>query len=269
MYLARVLPLPTWVIARINGLIWPFLWGSRIETVSRNTCYLPFKSGGIGLSNLLLKSQALKLAAMVKILDFPVDTNFFLCKYFVGRRLSTLRSQWAFLRDNSVPSAILPTPFYLGCLDTLAKIGSCELISKRIYASLLSLSSSPPVLPRQWSMCIGSGFSLDDHWSLVRDFFTENFKNDLLWLIILRAVKVRDSLRNWGYIDSCVCAFCSLRETIDHCFLNCSRVKRVWAHFVPILTLVLGMQFVSNLLFVFFFLWPSVRSKRATIAPLL
>ena len=170
------------------------------------------------------------------------------------------------MRDISAPSAVFPTPFYLGCLDTLAKIGSCELISKRIYASLLSLSSSPPVLPRQWSMFIGSGFSLDDHWSLVRDSFTENFKNDLLWLITLRAVKVRDSLKNWGYIASCVCAFCSRRETIDHCFLNCSRVKRVWAHFVPILTLVLGTQFVSNLLFVFFFLWPSVSSKRARIA---
>ena len=30
----------------------------------------------------------------------------------------------------------------------------------------------------------------------MRDFFTENFKNDLAWLISLRAVKVRHSLRN-------------------------------------------------------------------------
>ena len=115
-------------------------------------------------------------------------------------------------------------------------------------------------------MFTGPGFSLDDHWSLVRDPFSENFKNDLLWLIILRAVKVRDSLKNWGYINSSACAFCSRRETIDHCFLNCSRVKRVWVHFVPTLSSVLGTRFVSNLLFVFFFLWPSVSSKRARVA---
>ena len=31
---------------------------------------------------------------------------------------------------------------------------------------------------------------MNGHWSLVRDSFTENFKNDLWWLIALRALKV-------------------------------------------------------------------------------
>ena len=29
----------------------------------------------------------------------------------------------------------------------------------------------------------------------------ENRKNDLLWLILLHAIKVHDSLKNWGAID--------------------------------------------------------------------
>ena len=107
---------------------------------------------------------------------------------------------------------------------------------------------------------------MNGHWSLVRDSFTENFKNDLLWLIALRAVKVRDSLQNWGVTDSGSCASCPLRETTDHCFLNCIRVKRVWARFAPALTLVLGSPFVPNTLTVFFFLWPSASAKRARIA---
>ena len=55
-------------------------------------------------------------------------------------------------------------------------------------------------------------------------------------------------------------------------FLNCIRVKRVWARFAPALTLVVGNQFVSNTFFfflwpsVFFFLWPSASAKRARIA---
>ena len=50
-YLAKVLiPLP-WVLSRGNQLVWPFLWGSKIETVSRNTCYLPHSSGGLHVSN--------------------------------------------------------------------------------------------------------------------------------------------------------------------------------------------------------------------------
>ena len=45
--------------------------------------------------------------------------------------------------------------------------------------------------------------------SLVRDDFCENFKNDLLWLIVLRVVKVRDAMKNWGYLNSDHCASCS------------------------------------------------------------
>ena len=122
--------------------------------------------------------------------------------------------------------------------------------------------SSSPILPYQWSTFLGMGFSLDAHWSLVRDKFTENFKNDLLWLIVLRGVKVRDSLTRWGYIDSPRCASCPRRETIEHCFINCSRVKRTWEHFVPLLTSLLGFVFVVNLLFVFFFRWPSIEGRR-------
>ena len=37
-YLARVLLVPEWVIRRVNQIIWPFIWGSKIETVSRKSC---------------------------------------------------------------------------------------------------------------------------------------------------------------------------------------------------------------------------------------
>ena len=266
VYLARVLTLPAWVTARVNALIWPFLWGSKMETVSRNTFFLKPKDGGINVISLPLKAQALRLAGMAYVLNSPEDSSFFMLKYFVGRRLSCLRTEWFSLRDNSAPSAVFPTPFYEACLDTLSRVGDSALFSKVLYKKLLSVESSPPILHRQWSLVIGPGFSLDGHWSLVRDPFTENFKNDVIWLIILRGVKVRDSLFNWGVISSSQCASCPRRETIDHCFLNCGRVKRVWSHFAPALSLVLGSQFAISLLTVFFFRWSSVSSKKARIA---
>ena len=203
---------------------------------------------------------------MASTLDSPEDPSFFLCKYFVGRRCCFLRPVWLFLRDNSAPSAIFPTAFYEACLETLQKVGNSELSSKILYTKLLAIEASPPILPLPWTQVIGPGFSLDVHWSLVRDPFTENFKNDITWLITLRAVNVRDSLHVWGYIPSATCASCPRRETIDDCFLHCPRVKRVWAHFATILSVVLGSQVVVNLLTVFFFRWPSVDPKRARIA---
>ena len=95
----------------------------------------------------------------------------------------------------------------------------------------------------------------------MRDNFTSNHKNDLAWLITLRAVKVRHSLRNWGYISSPCCASCSRIETIDHCFLNCPRAKSVWLHFTPLLSALLSCPFVPNCASVFFYQFPCYQSK--------
>ena len=122
------------------------------------------------------------------------------------------------------------------------------------------------MIHRYWVSYLSIGFDLDRHWSLVRDGFCENFKNDLLWLIILRAIKVRDSMKNWGYINSDRCASCPRKESIDHCFLNCARVKAVWSHFSPVLSSLLGVTFSPNCLFVFFFQWPRVDVNKARLA---
>ena len=43
------------------------------------------------------------------------------------------------------------------------------------------------------------------------------------------------------------------RKTIDHCFLNCSRAKGVWAVFCPILSALLGLTFLPNVNTVLFY----------------
>lgn len=134
------------------------------------------------------------------------------------------------------------------------------------YNLLLSKESSWPLLSWHWTPVLGSGFSLKNHWSRARDNFSENFKYDILWLIAFRGIKVRDSLTRWGYISNPQCSFCCRRETIDHCFLNCSRVKCVWSYFSSLLSQILGKQFTSTSPVVFFFCWPVISAKRSAIA---
>ena len=128
--------------------------------------------------------------------------------------------------------------------------------SKAFYGLFLKSSSTIPFLPGLWTPSLLPRFSLERHWSLVRDRFTENFKNDLAWLISLRAIKVRRSLRDWGYINSSRCASCPRDETIDHCFLSCSRVKPVWSRFLPLLCALLTVTFKPNSAFVFLYQFP-------------
>ena len=271
LYLARVLVTPRWVIDRYNSLIWTFLWGSKIEPVARKTLHCPIDKGGLGIVDFEVKGRALRLASSLLVLEDSSPSCFYLAKYFCGGRLARFGSKWSSLRDNSSPSASSPTSFYSGSLSTLEKLArlptSFVYSSKNIYRELLKELSSPPILPRFWSPFLRPCLDMGEHWSLVRDSLTENFKSDLSWLITLKAVKVRESLRNWGYINSDKCASCPRRETIDHCFLNCSRVKLVWAFFVPLLSSLLNppTPFVPNCVSVFFFRFPPCFSRNRAI----
>lgn len=73
LYLAKVVTPPAWVLHQVNQLIWPVLWGSKIETVSRNTCYLPILSGGLNVINLELKCMALCLSSIFSTIDLQED----------------------------------------------------------------------------------------------------------------------------------------------------------------------------------------------------
>ena len=265
-YLARVLLLPEWVSRRVNQLIWPFIWGSKIETVSRKSCFCSVPEGGLGLTNFPRKCEALRVSSLVATLNDPDDKSFFLCKYFAGWHLARFLPQWLPLRDNSSPHSFSPTSFYSSCISILSclDLTFIPLTTKAIY-NALNKNSSPPSLHRAWVPFLGPGFSLRDHWAKVRDSLCDNRVNDLFWLITLRGTKVRDSLCRWGYIRSSQCAVCGRRETIDHCFLNCPRAKRVWAHFCPLLSAVTGSRFLVNLLTIFFFAF-QCDAKKSLIA---
>ena len=66
-----------------------------METVARKTCFLQLKDGGLNLVNLKLKGQALELAGLASTRSDSNDPSFFLCRLFVGRRLSSLGPEWA------------------------------------------------------------------------------------------------------------------------------------------------------------------------------
>ena len=139
--------------------------------------------------------------------------------------------------------------------------GSFAFDSKSIYKEIFKRHCSLPVLPRFWSPLLSRSFSLPRHWSFVTDSFTENHKSDLSWLITLRAVKVRESLRNWGYIDNPSCATCSQTESIDHCSRACPRVNAVWFFFLPLLSSLLSQPFPLCSASIFFFQLPFPNDK--------
>ena len=182
----------------------------------------------------------------------PSFKCFYLVRYFCGLRLSTLRPKWSTLWDFRTPNAASPSKFYSRMIDLLKScsfLGSFAFDSKSIYKEMNKRHYSLPVLPRFWSPLQCRLFSLSRHWFFVRDSFTENYKSNLSRLITLRAVKLRESLRNWGYIDNPSHATCSQTESIDRCFRACPRVNVVWFFFLPLLSSLLSQPFPLSITF--------------------
>ena len=66
LYLSRVLIPPRWVFDKYNCLVWPFLWGTRLETVARKSIVCPLDQGSLGLIDFKSKGEALRLSTLVK-----------------------------------------------------------------------------------------------------------------------------------------------------------------------------------------------------------
>lgn len=144
----------------------------------------------------------------------------------------------------------MPSLFYKRCLDKLAvlfsKLGSLpdNLSWKNIYSLLLVLPSLVPKSAGFWGSVVGRPINQwASAWRKSHFKLCENKKNDILWLILHRAVRVRYSLKSWGYINNDKCAVCDRVETIEHCFLECRRVVRVWSHFSLFISSLAGSPF--------------------------
>lgn len=163
------------------------------------------------------------------------------------------------------PQGSTTTPFYEKVYNVLVTLEkkirdktTFKFTSKAIY---FSETVASPLLHPFWRAFTGPALDIKTHWPLVRDSITENYNSDVAWLITLKGIKVRDSLRSWGYIASDACAYCKRKETIDHCFLNCKRAMGVWSPFSPTLSALLATPFSVNVKTGFFHLWPSVGDR--------
>ena len=89
LFVSSILAPPRWVDDRINRIIWPFLWGSRIETVARKSLICPETDGGLGLREFRVHGQASRLAILVLTCNLKV---FFYSSIFAAPNLPQFRA---------------------------------------------------------------------------------------------------------------------------------------------------------------------------------
>ena len=242
-HVAKVLAPPSWVNDKFKSLVWPFIWNGKMENVSRDRCCAPAKTGGLNVINFRTKCVCLRLSNFLSLRDeFGCCKWHYLARYFLGNRLAAFDTRFSF-SSNLYPSSDVPSSYYAKCLVSFRFLFSkykslpVDLSCKSLYLLFLDV---PPVAPKSagfWGSVVGRPIN---RWAWVwrksRLKIIENRKNDLIWLLIHRAVRVRYALKNWGYINTDKCATCNRVETIEHCFLECPRVVKLWGHFSPLLS---------------------------------
>ena len=67
-YMATAVSVPTYVVKKINKLVYTFLWGSRKENVKRNVCINQVSKGGLNMVDLNAKINSLRLSWLCKFL---------------------------------------------------------------------------------------------------------------------------------------------------------------------------------------------------------
>ena len=95
LFVSSTLAPPKWVYDRINQIIWPFLWGSRIETVARRSFVCSASEGGLGLREFRSQGQTSRLSILCRNIANLNSKCFYLIKYFCGAQLASIRRSWA------------------------------------------------------------------------------------------------------------------------------------------------------------------------------
>ena len=250
---AKILLPPRWVYDRYRKIIWPFIWRGKMENVSRQRCCAPLKLGGLNVVDFLSKCTSLRLSCFASLRDNFGDQKWhYLARYFLGNRLAKLDVRFSFA-SISVPVSSEPSLFYRKCLSALQDVfdrhGSLpdDLSCRKIYSLLVDFPSAPPRCAGFWDAIVGRPINRwASVWRKSRLKIIENRKCDVLWLLLHNGVRVRYNLKQWGYIRSDACAVCSRPETPKHCFIECRRIVRVWRHFSPLLSSLLGSSFVLS-----------------------
>ena len=258
---AKVTIPPQWVVDSYNKMVWSFIWKGRMENVSRQRCCAPLRSGGLNVLHFRAKCTALRLSNFSSLRDNVGSQKWhFLARYFLGNRLQKLDTRFSFI-SNLIPVSSEPSRFYRSRLSLFHQIydnhGALpdDFSCRNLYLLLVVFLGALPKSAGFWGSVVGLPINRwASVWRKSRLKIIENKKNDLIWLLVHCAVRVRYNLEFWGYIDSDKCAMCSRVETVQHSFVDCPRVIKVWDFFLPHLFRFLGSSFslsFSSVLFPF------------------
>ena len=215
-YTAHTYPLPISYEKQINTVIFKFIWNSNTNPIKRNVLYRPKLEGGIGLTNIALKSKAILTATSVKTLLNSENES--LIRYYLMERLNRITN----LGDRPQESSVICTPFYEIVIENVKQIYKIKnfpnVNSKDIYKEILPIAHPRPhdLYPiYNWPRI----------WKYLNFRFINIKDRCIVYKFLYEILPTNKRLKEIGLRNDPLCNFCNVEDSNMHKFLYCYKIQ--------------------------------------------
>lgn len=238
-YLAQCFPLPTLYSQRLKAMAGKFLWAGSFERLAWSELHGPPGAGGLGLSCLGSRSQALLAKQVLKTLGGQASAAQHWA-YWIGDLLVPhLPHLEAGLHPNRRPKAWTELAFIL---NEVLRFGTADVTdlsattSAHIYSTFMDTPQPPKIT-----------FILDYPWPKVWRRLWYNpalgLEADTTFRLINNILPLGARMARLSSSQNSLCPSCRLEpETAHHAFVSCGKVKHLWRAILQKILPILGPQ---------------------------
>lgn len=204
----------------LNRKVYYFIWHG-IDRINRPTMCLPDKLGGIGLIDVGLQLQAIRIRHIVDLIlkaDKPWRTT---AAYWLGLRLSKFNNS---LNNNSIPRAFQASSYYTVAYDNFKTyhmhFKDADLSKVSVHKCYVALCKKKNIQPR--IVRVSPELDRPRFWANIIKIPLSPEPRRTLWLLSHDVLRTCEWLWRHHIIASPLCILCkTCIETLEHLFYNC------------------------------------------------
>ena len=239
-YVASLIPMPVWVLASLNRLIFPFVWGGKADLVTRDVVIQSPDFGGFSLVSVHRKVWALHVqwvGRFVRRFSAWMQFLFYYTRVLYGSTPGDLLSYPRRVDFSSLP------PFYQAVLsaDTLVVASSSvrtpvsAVSTKSTYSLLLEFHRREPACVVSFGRVFGPLY-WPSTWAQLFWFSLDCPVIDVSWKIAHGVLRTGQRLvSTFGMSHIPIACFCNplSTESLEHLFFSCPLAQAVLSWLRP------------------------------------
>lgn len=213
-YIAQTLQPDKKTIKKLDRIIFPYIWGSRVEGIKRSWLKEPKERGGYGILDLDLVARASHVVWTLRMLDSDMPLVSAIVRFSLGTGIRFIEGSI----DNTKPRLANPRSYYQQVISdyrlilnrkkdaNVRKMGIAEVVNllrdEKQYVVRKPLRSAEP------------------DWKSISSPFLEATRNTFMWRLAHGILPRLNYHRNTRHVPN-ICNLCGRPESLQHFFYGC------------------------------------------------